>query len=204
MWQWLQRRDPRAAPALRYCESLMLGWLRQRSLTASIGRKLYDSIVAQSRAEIFYREFGVPDTVEGRFELIVLHLHLVLERLRREGTAGVRLSRALIEAFVTDMDDSMREFGIGDMGVPRRVKRAAAAVYERSAAYAAAQQAQAGVNALAQVLLEHIYFGNCSDSRLPERLAAYVRNAGGALERVDSSRILDGDLPFSQTIEFRP
>ena len=182
----------------------MLGWLRQRSLTASIGRKLYDSIVAQSRAEIFYRELGVPDTAEGRFELIVLHLHLVLERLRREGTAGVRLSRALIEAFVTDMDDSMREFGIGDMGVPRRVKRAAAAVYERSAAYAAAQQAQAEVNALAQVLLEHIYFANCSDSRLPEHLAAYVRNAGGALERVDSSRILDGDLPFSQTIEFRP
>lgn len=180
----------------------MLDWLRQRSLTAGIGRKLYNSIVAQSRAEVFYRELGVPDTVEGRFELIVLHLHLVLERLRREGTAGKRVARALIEAFVTDMDDSMREFGIGDMGVPRRVKRAAAAVYERSAAYAAAQNG--APDALAQTLFEHIYFGNCSDSRLPEQLAAYVQNTGAELERVGSKSLLNGDLQFSQTIEFKP
>jgi cytochrome b pre-mRNA-processing protein 3 len=202
MWQCLQKLDPRMARAPRHCESVMLDWLRQRSLTAGIGRKLYDSIVARSRAEVFYRELGVPDTIEGRFELIVLHLHLVLERLRLEGATGKRVSRALIEAFVTDMDDSMREFGIGDMGVPRRVKRAAAAVYERSADYAAAQHAELDV--LAQVLLKHIYFGNCSDSRLPAQLAAYVRNTGGELERTGSKSLLDGDLPFSQAIEFKP
>ena len=185
----------------RRCESLMLDWLRQRSLRGSIGRKLYDSIVAQSRVEAFYRDLGVPDTVEGRFELIVLHLHLVLERLRREGAAGKRLSQTLIEAFVTDMDDSMREFGIGDMGVPRRVKKAAAAVYERSAAYAATQQTEA--NVLAQVLLEHVYFGACSDDRLPVRLADYVRRTGVELESVGSNSILSGDLAFSPTIEFR-
>ncbi len=179
----------------------MLDWLRQRSLRGSIGRKLYDSIVAQSRVEAFYRDLGVPDTVEGRFELIVLHLHLVLERLRREGAAGKRLSQTLIEAFVTDMDDSMREFGIGDMGVPRRVKKAAAAVYERSAAYAATQQTDA--NVLAQVLLEHVYFGACSDDRMPVRLADYVRRTGVELESVGSNSILSGDLAFSPTIEFR-
>jgi cytochrome b pre-mRNA-processing protein 3 len=143
----------------------------------------------------------VPDTVEGRFELIVLHLYLVLERLRSEGAAGKRVSRALIEAFVTDMDDSMREFGFGDMGVPRRVKRAAAAIYERSAAYAAAQQA--GPDDLARVLAEHIYFGACGDDRLPEALAAYVRSAGAELAAVPSARVMGGDLPFSQPVEFR-
>ncbi len=180
----------------------MLGWLRQRSLTSGIGRKLYDSIVARARAEPFYRDLLVPDTPEGRFELIVLHVYLVLERLRSEGAAGTRLSRAVIEAFVTDMDDSMREFGIGDMGVPRRVKRAAAAVYERSAAYAAAQQGEA--DALAHVLAEHIYLGTRSDGRVPGQVAAYVRRTAAELEAVPSSRMLDGDLVFSHAIEFRP
>lgn len=180
----------------------MLDWLRRRSLTSAIGRKLYDSIVARARAEPFYHDLGVPDTVEGRFELIVLHLYLVLERLRSEGAAGKRLSRVLIETFVTDMDDSMREFGIGDMGVPRRVKRAAAAVYERSAAYAAAQHADAA--ALAQALLEHIYFGACSDRELPEQLAAYTRSTAVKLEGVGSTSILSGELPFSDSVTFRP
>lgn len=183
------------------CESLMLDWLRQRSRTSGIGRKLYDSIVARARAEPFYRNLGVPDTVEGRFELIVLHLYLVLERLRAEGAAGKRLSRALIEAFVADMDDSMREFGIGDMGVPRRVKRAAAAIYERSAAYAAAQQA--GGDDLARVLAEHIYFGACGDDRLPEALAVYVRSTRAELAAVASSNVLSGNLPFQQPVEIR-
>lgn len=179
----------------------MLGWLRQRSLTSRIGRKLYDSIVARARAEPFYLGLRVPDTAEGRFELIVLHLYLVLERLRSEGTAGNRLSRSLIEAFVTDMDDSMREFGIGDMGVPRRVKRAAAAVYERSAAYAAAQQGEAGD--LAQVLVEHIYFGSCADGRLAEQLAAYVRRTGAELGALPSARVLNGEPTFSPSVELQ-
>ena len=181
-------------------ESLMLGWLRQRSLISRIGRKLYDSIVARARAEPFYRDLRVPDTAEGRFELIVLHIYLVLERLRREGAAGARLSQAVIEAFITDMDDSMREFGIGDMGIPRRVKRAAAAVYERSAAYAAAQQAEAG--ALAQALAEHIYFGASNDGRLPAQLAAYVQRTAAELEALSSGRLLDGDLPLPHSVEF--
>jgi cytochrome b pre-mRNA-processing protein 3 len=202
MWQWFPMRDPRPMQVLWRYETLMFDWLRQRSFTSAIGRKLYDSIVARARVEPFYRDLGVPDSVEGRFELIVLHLYLVLERLRSEGAPGKRLSRALIETFVTDMDDSLREFGIGDMGVPRRVKRAAAAVYERSAAYAAAQQADAG--ALAKALLEHIYFGACSDSRLPERLAAYVRSTAAELARADSTSILGGNLPFSESVAFQP
>ena len=170
----------------------MLGWLRQRSLTSGIGRKLYDSIVARARAEPFYRDLLVPDTPEGRLELIVLHVYLVLERLRSEGAAGNRLSRAVIEAFVTDMDDSMREFGIGDMGVPRRVKRAAAAVFERSAVYAAAQQGEAV--ALARVLAEHIYLGTRSDGWLPDQLAAYVRRtaAGGTSASTPSAGSCSG------------
>src|SRR5688572_29367020 len=120
---------------------MMLRWLQERARVRRTGRALYDLIVAQSRAAPFYAALGVPDTIEGRFELIVLHMHLVLERLRRDERAGDLLSRALIEAFVADMDANMREIGIADLGVPRRVRKAAAALFERSRVYAAAQHA---------------------------------------------------------------
>src|SRR6185437_3137103 len=76
-----------------------------------------------------------PDTPEGRFELIALHLFLALEGMKERDTADTALSQRTIEAFVTDMDDCMREMGVGDMAVGKRVKRAAAAFYERANAY---------------------------------------------------------------------
>jgi cytochrome b pre-mRNA-processing protein 3 len=157
---------------------------------------LYDSIVAQSRAEPFYRELGIPDTMEGRFELIVLHTHLVLERLRREGVGGQALSRALIEAFVADMDANMREIGIADLGVPRRVKRAAAALFERSRAYAAAQHAPAASAALPEALAEHIYAQHSTSPVLSLQLSGYVRRAVSHLDRQPSPVLLDGRVEF--------
>lgn len=174
----------------------MLRWLRGRARTRRIGRVLYDSIVAQARVEAFYRALRVPDTMEGRFELIVLHMHLVLERLRREGEPGAALSRAVIESFVSDMDDNMREMGVGDLSVPRRVKRTAAALFERSRSYAAAQHASAGPEVLPAALAEHIYggFGAAPDG--PLRLAAYARDAMAGLERQDMVALADGHVAF--------
>ena len=174
----------------------MLQWLRDRARTRRIGQVFYDSIVAQSRAEPFYRQLSVPDTIEGRFELIVLHMHLVLERLRREGAAGQALSRAMIEAFVVDMDASMREIGIADLGVPRRVRRAAAALFERARAYAAAQHAPGPLGALPGALAEHIYGQDLADPHQPLRLARYVRGAMEILDRQPSEVLLDGRPQF--------
>lgn len=105
------------------------------------GRKateLYGSIVAQSRQPAFYMNGGVPDTVNGRYEMVVLHLAVVLEALSsHEGSDGP-LGRSLTERFITDMDDSMREMAIGDMSVPRKVKKVAAGLRERALAYRAA------------------------------------------------------------------
>lgn len=171
----------------------MLRWLRDRARTQRIGRVFYDSIVAQSRAEPFYRVLGVPDTMEGRFELIVLHMHLVLERLRREGAAGQALSRALIEAFVADMDGNMREIGIADLGVPRRVKRAAAALFERARDYAAAHHAP---DALPAALAEHIYAQDGASPNLTLHLARYVRDAIGRLDQQPSQVLLEGRPAF--------
>lgn len=115
----------------------MLQWLKRNSETTRTGHDIYERIVAQARDPAFFRDMGVPDSMEGRIEMIMLHLVLMLERLKTEGAAGQRLGQRLMEHLVADLDDALRQIGIGDMGVPRRVKKAAAAFTERSRDYRA-------------------------------------------------------------------
>ena len=95
---------------------------------------IYGMIVTQAREPLFYRDLGVPDTVNGRFDLLVLHLWMVLRRLRPiEG--GADLSQALFDRFCDDMDDNLREMGVGDLTVPKRMQAFGEAFYGRAAAY---------------------------------------------------------------------
>jgi cytochrome b pre-mRNA-processing protein 3 len=105
----------------------------------ALARAVYDRIVAQARAPAFYAGLGVPDTPEGRFEMLALHLFLVLHRLKRERGDPVlaALAQRLADRLVADMDANLREMGAGDLGVGRRVKRMAGALYGRIAAYEA-------------------------------------------------------------------
>jgi len=112
----------------------MLGRWRERATLQRTAEDIYGVVVASARSPVFFSAHGVPDTPEGRYEMIVLHLALVLERLRAEGSAVEPVSRALIEAFVTDMDEAMREMGVGDLTVPKKVKGAAAGLYARAGA----------------------------------------------------------------------
>ena len=109
---------------------------------------LYAAIVAQARQPGFYLEAGVPDSLDGRFELIALHLYLVLGRLKLGGEGAAALAQATVDAFTADMDASLREMGAGDLGVGKRVQRMAAGFYGRVAAYDAAIDAPALVDAL--------------------------------------------------------
>ena len=120
----------------------MLDWLITRGASARKAKELYGAVVANARSPVFYRDYGVPDTLNGRYEMIVLVLFQLLERLKKDESGEVaELSRLTLEAFVTDMDDSMREIGIGDMAVPKKVKKAAAGFYERSKTYRSALDA---------------------------------------------------------------
>jgi hypothetical protein len=98
---------------------------------------LYGTIVAQARLPCFYREYGVPDTVNGRFDLLVLHLAIVLDRLE-EGSELRAMGQALFDRFCEDMDDNLREIGIGDLSVPREMQRIGEAFYGRAQAYRSA------------------------------------------------------------------
>jgi cytochrome b pre-mRNA-processing protein 3 len=150
--------------------------------------------VAQARLPAFYAECGIEDTAEGHYEMIVLHLVLVLERLGREGEAGASLARQLVEAFVRDMDDSMREMGVGDMGVGKRVKRAAAGVYERGTAYAPALRGEEGPELTGA--LEARLPGLAGHGPAGAAVTRYVRAAGRHLSAIPGVELLGGRVTF--------
>lgn len=106
-------------------------WWRGRTGVGRTATDIYGSIVAKARDPVFYTKFKVADVAEKRYELIVLHLLIVLERLRIDGEAATDLSQALIEAFVRDLDGSMRELAVGDLSVPKKVKKAAGGLFDR-------------------------------------------------------------------------
>lgn len=153
---------------------------------------LYGVIVAQARRPEFYEEFGIADTVEGRFDMIVLHLAVVLRRLKRE-PHGAALGRALLDAFARDMDHNLREMGVGDLTVPKQMKRMMEAFYGRSRSY---ESALAGDDAAAleQALARNVFAGGAAGG--VARLAAYVRHAAEQLDAVDGAQFLDGLLVF--------
>jgi cytochrome b pre-mRNA-processing protein 3 len=149
-------------------------------------------IVAQARIPAFYTDYGIPDTVQGRFELLVLHLVLVLHGLnRRSRTTGAfggwwrreSLGQLLFDAFCRDLDANLREMGVGDMGVPRRMRRFGEEFYGRQAAYQAALDGS-DPEALENALARNIFELGTVEARVI-RLASYTRAAAAQLEDAD-------------------
>ena len=156
---------------------------------------IYGMIVTQAREPIFYRDLGVPDTVNGRFDLLLLHLWLLLRRLRTvEGApaAASELSQALFDRFCEDMDDNLREMGIGDQTVPKRMRAFGEAFYGRVQAYD--QAVEAGGEALAEAICKNILNGTGLDQA--KRLAAYARASEADLGRADEAALLRAAFRF--------
>lgn len=158
---------------------------------------LYGAIVTQSRDPRFYEAYGVPDTVLGRFDLVVLHLALVLRRLRAGEATARELAQGLFDAFCRDMDDNLREMGVGDQGVPRQMRRVGEAFYGRAQAYDAAL-VQPGNEALAGTLIRNVYAEAAEPDVAGERLAAYVRRAVDNLDAQAMRHLLDGIVTFPE------
>lgn len=156
---------------------------------------IYGMIVAQARLPVFYQRYHVPDTVNGRFDMVLLHLWLILRRLRGCGN-GAALSQALFDHFCSDMDANLREMGVGDLTVPKRMLKFAEAFYGRTAAYDAALQA-GGVE-LARALARNILLE--VDAARAEPLAAYVQEAIAGLETVDVPRFLAAEWAFANPV----
>jgi len=173
----------------------IIGQLFRPDPAMAIARRLYEAVVAQARQPVFFAEWEVPDTVDGRFETVTLHMHLLLRRLKDGGPEATSLAQALFDVMFADMDASLREMGAGDLGVGRRVKQMATGFYGRVAAYDAGLAGGAAVLAAA---LRRNLFGTVSPS--PESLAAmahYVTRAAAALARQPLERIAGGTVAFA-------
>ncbi len=155
---------------------MVLNFFRKSPGTAAV-EATYQSIVAQSRQPRFYAEWGIADTVTGRFDMITLHLALMLRRLKAD-PGGAALAQGLVERFFVDMDDSIRELGISDIGVPRKVRNMGKLFYGVANGLAAALDA-ADVSAVEAVLAKNFYGG--AGSAGSGALAAYTMAEAQAL-----------------------
>jgi cytochrome b pre-mRNA-processing protein 3 len=165
-------------------------FLKPRTPSRGTIEAIYGMIVAQAREPLFYQALGVPDTVNGRFDMVVLHLWMVLRRLQRVGD-GSSLAQPLFDRFCSDMDHNLRELGTGDLAVPRRMRQFGEAFYGRSAAYDLAMAE--GEGPLAQALCKNIFNGQDSDKA--RRLAAYVQQALAALAVTDEAALFPSPAP---------
>jgi cytochrome b pre-mRNA-processing protein 3 len=155
---------------------------------------LYAAAVAQARQPGFFLHCGVPDTVDGRFDMISLHVHVVLRRLRQGGETAAETAQAVFDAMFADMDRSLREMGVGDLGVGRRVKAMARAFYGRVAAYDAGLDGGAG--ALEDALKRNVFRAAEPVPGAPAILAAYMRRAARGLANQPLDALLAGRVAF--------
>jgi cytochrome b pre-mRNA-processing protein 3 len=160
-------------------------------------RSLYGSIVTQARSRGFYAHCGVPDTAEGRFEMIALHLVVVLHRLAQAGQPGQRLARSLTETFAVDIDDNLREMAVGDLAVPRHVKRAVGALQERHAGYRAPLEA-ADDQSLTVAIQSSLEAAGATGGLDARRICAYIRSARHRLDQLPSDEVVAGRIAWPQ------
>jgi cytochrome b pre-mRNA-processing protein 3 len=181
---------------------MMLGRKRaQNRREAAIAHSLYGAIVTQAREPVFYRDFGVADTVDGRFDMIVLHAFLVFEKLKSLGPKGAALAQDVVDLFFLDMDRSLREMGVGDLAVPKRVRTMAESFAGRSTAYHDAV-AKGDRGAFAVAIGRNLF---PEAEIVPPAAAALAAYALGFLDLRDASDVLlQGGVAFPDPIGFRP
>jgi cytochrome b pre-mRNA-processing protein 3 len=183
----------------------MIFHLFRRAPRDGIIASLYGTIVAQARATAFYQNYGVPDTVNGRFEMIVLHAVLLLHRFNAEPEAMRRLGQAVFDRFCRDMDANLREMGVGDLAVPRKMRGIGEAFYGRQQVYDAALAASDRAP-LAAALARNVFGSDAAPGA--ERLAGYVGEAVRHLATQNGDALSRGVLgfpdPAQQMIEDNP
>jgi len=153
---------------------------------------LYAKAVAQARLPVFYAEREVPDTVDGRFDLLVLHVFLLLHRLGGDGKAMRAVTQGLFDLMFADMDRSLREMGVSDMSVGKRVKEMARAFYGRVDAYEPALNDAA---ALREALARNLYRGADVSGDSLTAMAHYIQRQVAALAALSSAEIADPGKP---------
>lgn len=172
---------------------MIFRFFSRRSRDRATIEGLYGAIVAQARDPAFYADYGAPDTVEGRFDLIVLHLVLVIRRMRAGGQDAQDFAQGVFDCFCRDMEHNLREMGVSDLGVPKRMRAIGESFYGRAASYEAAL-AQEASSPLEEAVARNIF--GVAAAPGAARMADYARRADSMLASQPLAEIIAGKLAF--------
>ena len=168
---------------------------RHKNLKNQTAQVLYTAIMDQARQPVFYTDYAVPDSVDGRFEMVLLHVFPAMIRLRDLGEEGRVLSQALYDVMFVDMDRAIREIGVGDLSVKKHIRRMMKAFNGRMQAYEdGLKSRQALIDALCRNL-----FGTVKDdvqSGVLDGLALYLEQTSGNFQQVSFEDIRELKLPW--------
>ena len=169
---------------------MIFGLFRKKKQNQPIVDRQYASLTSAARDPFFYTDLGVPDTVMGRFEMLSIAMILFFRRTAKSGVSGQELAQEIIDAFFQDIDHSIRELGIGDQGVPKRMKKLAGMFYGRLESYAAALDA-GDREALAAALARNIH-PQAADAPPMVGLATWMIRAEEFLAAIPEDEIARG------------
>ncbi|MQB43525.1 ubiquinol-cytochrome C chaperone [Rhizobium sp. ICMP 5592] len=176
---------------------MIFGLFRKRNHNQIIVVRQYGVLTAMARQPVFYTDYDVPDTVMGRFELLSAVMILFFRRTRSSATSGQELAQEIIDAFFEDIDYSIRELGIGDNSVPKRMKKLAGMFYGRLESYAAAMNGN-DRDALATALQRNIYPKPAEDTPSMLGLADWMMMAEAHLASVTEAEVATGSATLPQ------
>jgi cytochrome b pre-mRNA-processing protein 3 len=160
-----------------------------------IAHKLYKTIVRQARQPVFYESFGVADTFDGRFDLISLHMILLIRRMKSDIDQSRKLSQALFDYMFDDIDLNLRELGIGDMGVLHRVKKMTKAFYGRLESYDRGLK-EKDDTVLLEALERNLYRENDVTEANLKTITSYTRRQSLYLDKISIGSLMAGELEF--------
>jgi cytochrome b pre-mRNA-processing protein 3 len=183
---------------------MILATWRARRANRNLIEHLHGEIVAAARRPALYLDFQAPDTLDGRFEMIALHAGLVLRRLSAISGLGDEIAQDLADCVFRHFDDALREIGVGDTSVPKRIKKMAEAFYGRSKAYAEGLADPAG-EALERALARNVYgVESLAEAPAAPALARYARACAVALEGQDLADFAAGRIVFPEPLAAQP
>jgi len=188
----------RALHAANEGQKLMAGWVGwRRGRIERAGFALYNRAVAAGRETFFYETLGVPDTLDGRFDLVGLHVALLIRRLRHDVAPGPALAQAVFDAMFSDMDVNLRELGVGDLSVGKRVRAMWEAFHGRARAYETALD-DADPAALPAALVRNVWRGRETSviAEAARHLAALMRAEDSHLARQGLAALAAGEVNF--------
>ncbi len=170
-------------------------WFKRNKNWREEAHALYLQVVEQARTPAFYTDFGVADTVDGRFDMVTLHMFLLQHRLKHEAAPAAELAEALMTVMASDMDRSLREMGVGDYSVGKRLKQMMGAFYGRAAAYE--NGLEAGGAELTMAVSRNVFREAGPASDACRGLATYIREQADQLASQQADRLLAGEVRFT-------